>query len=418
MNVDDQLAELVRVEGGRVLATLVRSVGDWSVAEEAVQEAAIAALRDWAEHGLPTEPRAWLITTARRKAIDILRREQQRRGKEAAAAELIELRRPGPPEPSALDDALLRLIFTCCHPSLAPESRLALALRTLGQLSVPQVAAAMASTEAAVARRLTRTKDKIARAQIPYVTPQPADLPERLAVVCGVVHSLYTAGHAPLDGEAAVDVDLCAEAVRLARLLVELMPDETMPAAVLALLLLTEARRPARVDAGGDIIVLPEQDRRRWDLAMVAEGADRLATSLRRTDGIADPYQLQAAIALEHDRAPSYRQTDWAEVVRLYDLLLSVAPSPPAVLARAVALAERDGPLAGLAALESLAPTSRVRGVRAELLARAGRLAEAIALSAHQPADSLTAPEQRHREARRVTWQDMLDQQVVRSADA
>ncbi|HEY5820649.1 MAG TPA: DUF6596 domain-containing protein [Propionibacteriaceae bacterium] len=407
VDVPDRLAELVRVEGGRVLATLVRSVDDWSVAEEAVQEAAIAALRDWAVNGVPNEPRAWLITTARRKAIDILRREQQRRGKEAAGAQLIELRRPDAPEVTeltVLDDDLLRLIFTCCHPSLAPESRLALALRTLGQLSVPQVAAAMLSTEAAVARRLTRTKDKIARAKIPYVTPQPADLPERLAVVCGVIHALYTIGHSPLDGEAAVDVDLCTEAVRLARLLVELMPDEAMPAAVLALFLLTEARRPARVDAAGDVVVLPDQDRGRWHVAMIDEGADRLARSLRRTDGIADPYQLQAAIAFEHDRAPSYPQTDWVEVVRLYDLLLLVAPSPAAALARAVAVAERDGAPAGLKALAALEPNSRVRWVTAELLARDGRLTEAIAVAAPRPDDALTAPEQRQREARRAAW--------------
>jgi RNA polymerase sigma factor (sigma-70 family) len=407
MTTDDQLAEVVREEGARVLAVLVRHLGDWSLAEEAVQEAAVAALRSWPRDGVPREPRAWLTVTAKRKAVDVLRRERLRGDKERAAAALAELERPdasGEDEEDAVDDDLLRLIFTCCHPSLAPEARLALTLKTLCQLSVAEVAAALLTTETAMARRLSRTKNKIAVAKIPYRTPTAAELPERLTSVCSVVHATYTAGHAPHGGDVVVATDLCAEAVRLARQLVRLMPDEAEPAAVLALLLLTEARRPVRVDGAGDPVVLADQDRDRWDVGLIDEGAALLDASLRRSDGIADPFQLQAAIALEHDRAPSYAGTDWPEVVRLYDLLLSVAPSAPAVLARGVAVAERDGAEAGLDAIAALPRDARVGGVRGELLARCGRYAEALAALEPQPGDVLTAPELRFREARRRAW--------------
>lgn len=373
MTVADRLDEVVRTEGARLLATLVRSVGDWSLAEDAVQEAAIAALRDWEVNGLPDHPRAWLTATARRKAIDIVRRESIRTNKERAAVELIGLNQPNDPPESVVRDDLLRLIFTCCHPSLSPEAQLALALRTLCQLPVPQIAAALLTSEAAMTKRLTRTRSKIVTARIPYRVPAEAELPQRLVVVCGVIHTLYTCGHAPLDASVVADVDLCKEGLRLARLLVDLLPDEPMPATVLSLILLTEARRPARVDELGQAVLLPDQDRSRWDQAMLAEGALRLTRSLWRTGGIADPYQLQAAIAYEHGRAPSYGETDWAEIVRLYDLLTSVAPSPPAALARAVALAERDGTEAGLSALAGVPPTPRRDEIRTELLARARR---------------------------------------------
>ena len=377
MDVQDRLAEVIRVEGARLQATLVRALGDWSLAEEAVQEATIASLRDWTAHGPPDHPRAWLTATARRKAIDILRRERIRGTKEQAGAELMELTRPDDPPDSVLDDDLLRLIFTCCHPSLAPEARLALALRTLCQLSVPQVAAAMLTSESAMAKRLTRTKQKIAVAGIGYRVPADAELPERLGTVCGVVHALYASGHAPLAGESVLDVDLCTEGLRLARELHRLLPDEAMPAAVLALILLTEARRPTRTDDYGDPVLLADQDRIGWDQTLIAEGSVLLDRSLRRTGGVADPYQLQAAIAYEHDRATTYADTDWAEIVRLYDLLLSVAPSDPAALARAVAVAERDGPVAGLTALADLPVSQRREAVRSELLGRLGRYAEA-----------------------------------------
>jgi RNA polymerase sigma-70 factor (ECF subfamily) len=384
MEAPDRLAEVIRIEGARLQATLVRSLGDWSLAEEAVQEAALAALGDWTTRGIPEHPRAWLITTARRKAIDILRREQARNGKEQAGAELMELTRSEEPAATVLDDAafnqdVLRLIFTCCHPSLAADARLALALRTLCQLSVAQVAAAMLTTEAAMAKRLTRTRQKITVAKIPYRVPSDSELPERLTAVCGVVHALYTAGHAPVSGESLLDVDLCAEGLRLARLLHKLLPDEAMPAAVLALVLLTEARRPAQIDQHGDPVLLSDQDRSRWERSMIEEGWGLLQASLRRTQGMADPYQLQAAIAYEHEPAAAYAETDWDEILRLYDLLLSVAPSAPAALGRAVVLAERDGPEAGLAALAALPVDSRREAVRSELLAWSGRPDEAAA---------------------------------------
>jgi RNA polymerase sigma factor (sigma-70 family) len=400
----DELAETIRIEGARLLATLVRTVGDLSIAEEAVQEAAIAALAEWPRAGVPDHPRAWLTTTARRKAIDIIRRERVRSGKEQAGVQLMELSRADEPPDTVLRDDMLRLIFTCCHPALAPESRVALALRTLCQLSVAQVAAVMLTSEAATTKRLTRARQKITTAHIPYRVPPDAELPSRLSAVCGVVHALYTSGHAPLGGDAVLDIDLCREGVRLARLLHELLPDEPMPAAVLALILLTEARRPARSDTAGDVILLADQDRSLWDRAMIADGLRLLADSLRRTDAIADPYQLQAAIAAEHARALSYAATDWAEIVRLYDLLVAVAPSPPAALSRAVAIAERDGPDAGLAALSGLGKEPRLEAVRSELLARTGRNAEAVAAVDASLLGDVTEPERRYRERKRAEW--------------
>ena len=308
------------------------------------------------------------------------------------------------PDDTVLNDDLLRLIFTCCHPSLAPEARLALALRTLCQLSVAQVAAALLTTEVAMSKRLTRTRQKIALAKIPYRVPADAELPERLATVCGVVHALYTAGHAPVSGDSLVDIDLCREGLRLSRLLHQLLPDEAMPAAVLALIVLTEARRPARTDAAGDVVLLSVQDRTRWDQAMITEGRQLLAESLRRTEGIADPYQLQAAIAAEHDRAADYPSTDWAEIIRLYDLLVSVAPSDPARLSRAVAVAEHDGPEAGLRALDGLRSDARTEAVRGELLARAGRFAEAVVAGRAALNGELTEPERRFRQRRLAEW--------------
>lgn len=400
----DQLADTVRIEGARVLATLVRTVGSLSVAEDAVQDAVLAALRDWPRTGVPDEPRAWLTVTARRKAIDILRRESARATKERDGSVLMDPGTADLPPAGVVRDDQLRLIFTCCHPALAPDARVALALRTLCGLSTAQVAAVLLTTEAAMAKRLTRTRNKITVARIPYTVPSDADLPARLGAVCGVVHALYTAGHAPLAGATALDVDVCAEAVRLGRLLVDLLPDEPMPAAVLALILLTEARQPARIDDAGDVVLLADQDRAQWDATAIAEGCALLAASLRRTAGVADPYQLQASIAAEHARAPSYEQTDWTEIVRLYDLLLSVAPTPAAALSRAVALSEECGAAAGLAALETITPGPRWHAVRSELLAREGRYAEAAAEATASLAGELSAPERRHRERRRDTW--------------
>jgi len=353
----DTVAETVRVEGARILATLIRAVGDVQLAEDAVQEATLAALGAWPVTGVPPQPRAWLALTARRKAIDILRRERARPDKERDGLRVIELADYELPPDDVVDDDVLRLIFTCCHPALSPATRVALALRTLCGLSPAQIAGVLLTSEAATTRRLTRARQKIAAAHIPYRVPAEAELAARLPAVCGVIHSLYTAGHAPVDGRAAYDVDACAEALRLAELLHDLLPEQSMPAAVLALLLLTQARSPARLDAAGDVVTLDQQDRGRWDAVAIARGIELLNDSLRRSHGQADAYQLQAAIAAEHARAASYDGTDWAEILRLYDLLLSIAPSHAAGLARVVAASEAADPATGLAMLAELPPS-------------------------------------------------------------
>ena len=398
---DRALAATVRAEGARILATLVRAVGSLQVAEDAVQEAALRALRDWPRNGVPDEPRAWLTVTARRVAIDLLRREGARADKERAS---VELAAPDLPPDSVVADDQLRLIFTCCHPALALEAQVTLALRTLCGLSPAQIAAVLLTSEAAVAKRLTRTRAKIARAGIPYRVPADKDLPARLNAVCAVLHASYTTAHSAAGGDQLTDVDGAVEALRLARLVHELMPEEPAPMAVLALMLLTESRRAARVDSAGDPVPLAEQDRSLWDDGAIAEALRLLDESLRRTGAIADPYQLQATIAGEHARAASYQSTDWAEIVRLYDLLLSVQPSAPAALARAVAVAESDGAAAGLRALDDLAPDQRWHAVRGELLAREGRYAEAIAATRESLTDSVNAPERRHRQRRIAEW--------------
>jgi RNA polymerase sigma-70 factor (ECF subfamily) len=399
-----RLAQTVRTEGARILATLVRTVGNLQLAEDAVQEAALRALADWPRSGIPDEPRAWLTVTARRAAIDMLRRESARTGKEQQAMALDELNAPDPPPDSVVRDDQLRLIFTCCHPALALDAQVPLALRTLCGLTPAQIGSVLLSSEAAIAKRLTRTRTKITKAAIPYRVPADEELPARLAAVCAVLHALYTSAHTASGGDTVSDIDGCTEAVRLARLVSELLPDEPMPMAVLALILLTEARRPARTDRAGEIVAMTEQDRRLWDASLAAEGQRLLADSLRRTGAVADPYQLQAAIAAEHARAESYDRTDWAEIVRLYDLLLSVRPSSAAELARAVAVAEASGAAAGLDALAPLPHDSRWRAVRGELLARQGRWAEAIAETRASLDADLSAPERRFRERRIAEW--------------
>jgi RNA polymerase sigma-70 factor (ECF subfamily) len=401
INADRALAATVRTEGARILATLVRTVGSLQVAEDAIQEAALRALRDWPRNGVPEEPRAWLTVTARRVAIDILRREGARAHKERAS---VELAAPDLPPDSVVADDQLRLIFTCCHPALGLDAQVTLALRTLCGLSPAHIAAVLLTSEAAVTKRLTRTRAKIARAGIPYRVPADEDLPARLAAVCAVLHASYTLAHSAPGGDHLTDVDGAREAVRLARLVHHLMPDEPSPMAVLALMLLTESRRAARLDRDGDPVPLAEQDRSMWDAGAIEEALHLLDESLRRTGAVADPYQLQAAIAAEHARAPSYEATNWTEIVRLYDLLLAVQPSAPAALARAVAIAESDGAAAGLRALEQLEPDQRCQAVRGELLAREGKYSEAVAATRLSLSDLVTAPERRHRERRIAEW--------------
>jgi RNA polymerase sigma-70 factor (ECF subfamily) len=386
--------------------------------------------------GVPPEPRAWLTVTARRKAIDIIRRERARTGKERAGSELLDLTRRGPaghppdadpalapdgaldPEEVVQDD-LLRLIFTCCHPSLSPPTRVALALRTLCGLSPAQIAGVLLTTEVATTKRLVRARQKIAAARIPYRVPAEAELPERLPAVCAVIHSLYTAGHAPAEGEAAYDVDLCAEAIRLAELLHSLLPDQPTPTAVLALLLLTEARRPARVDESGEVVTLDLQDRSRWDQDLISRGVTLLNDSLERSARQADAYQLQAAIAAEHARVPSYTATDWREIVRLYDLLVEVSPSPAAELARVVAIAETGAVDTALKLLDEIPPSSRRHAVRGELLARRSRYAEA-ADELQQALDTAPPnhPERPHRERRRTHFRDLAERHATTPASS
>ncbi|MEV6271243.1 DUF6596 domain-containing protein [Kribbella sp. NPDC051936] len=399
----DALAETIRIEGTRILATLIRTVGNVQLAEDAVQEAAVAALGAWPVTGVPPEPRAWLTVTARRKAIDIIRREQSRGAKERDGADLIELSKREVDTEDVVQDDLLRLIFTCCHPSLSPPTRVALALRTLCGLSPAQIAGVLLTTEAATTKRLVRARQKIAAARIPYRVPTEDELPERLPAVCAVIHSLYTAGHAPAEGDAAYDVDLCGEAIRLAELLHSLLPGQPTPTAVLALLLLTEARRPARLDEAGDVVTLDLQDRSLWNRELITRGVTLLNDSLERSARQADAYQLQAAIAAEHARVPSYPATDWREIVRLYDLLVVVSPSPAADLARVVAIAETGEVDTALELLDAIPPSSRRHAVRAELLARTKRYAEAVneldqALAVAPP----NHPERSHRERRRA----------------
>ncbi|TDW81727.1 RNA polymerase sigma-70 factor (ECF subfamily) [Kribbella pratensis] len=401
----DAVAETIRIEGTRILATLIRTVGNVQLAEDAVQEAALAALGAWPVTGVPPEPRAWLTVTARRKAIDIIRREQSRGAKERDGADLIELTKREVETEAVVQDDLLRLIFTCCHPSLSPPTRVALALRTLCGLSPAQIAGVLLTTEVATTKRLVRARQKIAAARIPYRVPAEAELPERLPAVCAVIHSLYTAGHAPAEGEAAYDVDLCAEAIRLAELLHSLLPDQPTPTAVLALLLLTEARRPARVDDSGEVVTLDLQDRSLWDQDLIDRGVALLNDSLERSERQADAYQLQAAIAAEHARVPSYTATDWREIVRLYDLLVEVSPSPAAELARVVAIAETGDVDTALKLLDEIPPSSRKHAVRAELLARTSRYAEAVAeLDQALAGAPLDHPERAHRERRRALF--------------
>jgi len=363
VSAQDRLAETVRVEGRRILATLDRTLGDLQLAEDAVQDATVAALRTWPRAGIPEDPRAWLTVTARHKAYDALRREAARPVKETTATwgveaigDDVEMEALQMTEPdSVVRDDLLRLVFICCHPALALEAQVALALRTLAGLDVSAIARALLVNEPTMAKRLVRARQKIAHARIPYRVPTDAELPERIPGVLGVVHIIATEAHAPSSGEELARVDLEAEALRLARLLCELMPDEAEVLSLLALLLLVAARRPARTDDQGRAVLLADQHRSRWDQAMIREGALRLEAAVRRTGGVAGPYQLQAHLAACHAAAPTWQDTDWSRIVALYDLLMSLTTNPVVALNRAVALTERDGPARGLAALEEIA---------------------------------------------------------------
>jgi RNA polymerase sigma factor (sigma-70 family) len=346
-----------------------------------VQDAAVAALERWPRDGVPADPRAWLTVVARNRALDRLRREARRSGKEATTMDLFS------GEPSRLPDTVvrddqLRLIFTCCHPALALEARVALSLRTLCGLSTAEIARALLVPEATMAKRLVRAKNKIAGAHIPYRVPADHELPDRLPGVLGVVYLVFTEGHAATSGEHLVRVDLCDEALRLARLLRDLLPDEGEVAGLLALLVFTDARRATRVDGAGDLVLLADQDRARWDHAAIGEGAELVVEALRRSAGSPGPYQLQAAIAACHATSPTYEATDWAEIAELYRLLEMRLPSPVVSLNRAVAVAELEGAASGLTlvdAIDGLEHFHLWHSTRADLLRRLGRGVEGAA---------------------------------------
>jgi RNA polymerase sigma-70 factor, ECF subfamily len=380
--VSQSLEEFLRIERGRVLASIIRFTGDIGLAEDAVHDAVVVALEHWPRTGMPRNPGAWLTTTARNKALDRIRRESKRSTTEQVAQALSEIDVPLPT--GAVRDDQLRLMFMCCHPALSPEARVALALRTICGLTTAEIARVHLLPEARISQRISRAKAKIAAARIPYVVPEDYELPDRLPSVLITLYSVFTIGHHAAFGSLDSRVDLGIEGVRLARILVELMPDEPECLGLLALVLATHARSGTRVDSAGELVLMEHQDRSQWNHTDIAEAAALVERVLpRRQIG---PYQIQAAIACLHGLAPTWTETDWAQIAVLYALLEKIAPSPVVRVNRAVAVAYHEGPFAGLQMLDSVEATDTTAvqrwhlfwSTRAALLKRAGRPLEAI----------------------------------------
>lgn len=392
-----ELDALYRSESRRVLATLIRLVGDFDLAEDAMHDAFAAALAQWPTAGIPANPTGWLISAGRFKAIDTIRRRARFH---SALGEIAERLGAGEPDPAeweeeAVADDQLRLIFTCCHPALSPEARLALTLREVCGLTTEEIARAFLSTTPTIAQRIVRAKAKIRDARIPYQVPAPEDLPDRLETVLQVVYLVFNEGYSASSGDSLTRADLSGEAIRLGRLLFDLLPDSEVMG-LLALMLLHESRRAARVSPEGDLVLLDDQNRSLWNPEQIAEGLALVRGAI--ASGPVGSYSIQAAIAAVHASAPTADSTDWAEIVALYDLLREAAPSPVVELNRAVAVAMRDGPAAGLALIDGLLAGSDLGGyhlahsARADLLRRMGRIEEArdayrraLALAEQQP---------------------------------
>ncbi|HZN72827.1 MAG TPA: RNA polymerase sigma factor [Micromonosporaceae bacterium] len=410
MNVEEVVADTFRQEWSRIVATLIRVTGDWDLAEECAQDAFAQALARWPGDGVPRRPGAWILTAARNRAIDRLRRRN------VETAKLREIAVIGEPDrvadPSGIGDDRLRLLYTCCHPALALEARVALTLRTLAGLTTAEIARACLVSEATMAKRLVRAKARIRNAGIPYRVPSADLLPARTSGVLAVLYLLFNEGYAATAGADLVRPDLSAEAIRLARLLAQLMPGEPEALGLLALMLLHDARRDARVDGDGRLVTLEDQDRTRWRRDEIDDGVAVLESALDRGD--VGPYQLQALIAACHATAETAADTDWAGITRLYERLMAVLPSPVVALNHAVAVAMSDGPAAGLALVERLEVDGRLAGyhllpaARADLLRRLGRHDEAAAAyrSAIELAD--TVPVREHLAGRLVALQAPL----------